>query len=77
MEIPVRAVTFDELKATLTDRIRRYEAAYGMSSAEMSRCVSAGQVAETEKLLRWMQADHVLGSRFEPTLTTGILGITT
>lgn len=77
MKIPVRSITFDELKATLAERIRYYETAYGVSSAEMSRQVSAGRVEETEELLRWMQAYHVRESLQEPTLTTGILGITT
>ena len=77
MEIPVRNVTLDELKAILFGCIRVYEQSYRVSSAEMSRLLANGDVKETEELLKWMQSYRVHQSLREPTHTIGIHGTTT
>ena len=68
-----------KLRQNLLQRIRKYEHRYEISSSEMSRLMTDGQIRETSDILKWMQdyrglkliekATHTTGT---PTTTTGI-----
>lgn len=49
------------IRNSLRRRIRDYERRYEISSSQMAKVISSGQVRETAEILKWMQSYHVLG----------------